>query len=58
MRGEVKLQRKKSEIARVKMKDILGSNLNFGVLAMIINMNRLTIEPRIRIGKYSPSRRW
>ena len=51
MRGEVKLQRKKSEMARVRMKETLGSSLNFGVLKMMMSMKMLRSEPKMTMGR-------
>jgi len=51
VRGEVKLQRKKSEMARVRMKETLGSSLNLGVLKMMMSMKMLRRDPKMTMGR-------
>ena len=57
VKGEVKLQRKKSEIARVRIKAFLGSRRSLLELRMTVNKIRLRTEPMMTIGKYRPRSR-
>ena len=51
VKGEVKLQRKKSETASVKMKAFLGSRRSLLELKMTLNKIRLWTEPMMTIGR-------
>ena len=48
--GEVKLQRKKSEMARVRMNAFRGSSLSLLELRMTISSIRLRMDPMMTIG--------
>ena len=50
--GEVKLHRKKSEKARAKINEYLGSPLNFRFVSIVINNNRFKVVPNNMAGKY------
>ncbi len=56
--GEVKLQRKKSEMARVMMNAFLGSFLSLFEDKVTPNIMVFTSDPIITRGKYRPRSRW
>ena len=58
VRGDVKLQRKKSETAKATMKELRGSILNFGVVRITTNRIVLRMEPKMTMGKYRPKSKW